>query len=77
MKNVIRLPRWAVSVEESVYAVVNNRLKTVPVDVVRTEGDYVYVAGGISKGDTVIVTRLVDPLEKSLLAIVNRKETKG
>ncbi len=68
LQNVIRLPRQAVTFENKVYlANADNRLKTVAVDVVRSEGEYVYVGQGLASDDTVIVTRLVDPLENSLL----------
>jgi multidrug efflux pump subunit AcrA (membrane-fusion protein) len=70
MENVYRLPRWAVSFRNTVYTVQNNRLKTVPVTVVRSQGDQTFVAAGLNPGDRVITTRLVDPLENSLLEIV-------
>lgn len=75
MQNVIRLPRWAVTFENRIYTVVDDRLKTIPVTVIRAEGDSVYITGEISDGDTVITTRLVDPLENSLVAITNSQET--
>ena len=68
MRAVYRLPRQAVSFENKAYLVdADNRLKTVDVRVERIEGDYVYVGQGISPGDTVILTRLIDPLENALL----------
>jgi len=86
MKQVIRLPRLAVSFENTVFTVVRNqlktiqvtvvcedRLKTVPVTVVREEGDVVYVSEGLKAGDRVITTRLIDPLENTLLSIMNPK----
>ncbi len=77
MRSVIKLPRWAVSFENTVYTIVDNRLKTVQVKVVRTEGDIVYLTGELSDNDTVITTRLVDPLENSLLNITNKQEVEG
>jgi len=47
-------------------------LKTVSVEVAKTDGEYAYVTGGINPGDTVITTRLIDPLENALLAITNK-----
>jgi hypothetical protein len=38
--------------------------------VARVDGDDAYITGGLSNGDRVIVTRLVDPLENSLLEIL-------
>lgn len=70
MRDVYRLPRQAVSFENKVYLVnEDSRLKTVDVTVVRIEGEYVYVGQGLNPGDTVILTRLIDPLEKALLEI--------
>ena len=69
LTGVFRLPRPAVSFENTVYKVVENRLKTVSVNVARLEGDFAYIAGGLSTGDTVVTTRLIDPLENALLEI--------
>ncbi len=68
MHDVYRLPRQAVSFENKAYLVnADNRLETVDVRVERIEGDYVYVGQGLNPGDTVIVTRIIDPLENALL----------
>ncbi|GAB6904437.1 Efflux transporter, RND family, MFP subunit [Desulfosarcina cetonica] len=68
MAGVVRLPRQAVTYENKVYlASAARRLKTAGVTVVRSEGEYVYVGQGLQAGDTVIITRLIDPLENSLL----------
>jgi len=68
MHDVYRLPRQAVSFENKAFlANADNRLQTVSVAVERSEGEFVYVGRGLSPGDTVIVTRLIDPLENALL----------
>jgi multidrug efflux pump subunit AcrA (membrane-fusion protein) len=69
LKNVVKLPRWAVSYENTVYMSVDGRLKTVPVEVARLDSDNAYISGGINPGDLVVTTRLVSPLENSLLTI--------
>jgi len=69
LTNVFKLPRQAVSFENTVYTAVENRLKTISVHVARLEGDIAYIAGGLNPGDTVITTRLIDPLENALLEI--------
>lgn len=70
MRNVYRLPRQAVSFDNKVYlADADSRLKTVDVTVARIEGESVYVDHGLNPGDTVILTRLIEPLEKALLEI--------
>jgi RND family efflux transporter MFP subunit len=74
LHNVFRLPRHAVSFENTVYIAVDNRLKTVRVNVARVDGENAYVAGGINIGDMVVTTRLIDPLENALLEITNRSE---
>jgi len=72
MRDVYRLPRQAVSFENKVYLVnANNRLETADVRVERIEGDYVYIGQGLNPGDTVILTRLIDPLENTLLEIAD------
>jgi RND family efflux transporter MFP subunit len=71
LHNVFRLPRQAVSFENTVFIAVGNRLKTMPVKVARVEGENTYVAGGLNTGDMVITTRLIDPLENALLEITN------
>ena len=72
LHNVIQLPRQAVSFENTVYLAVSNRLKTVPVKVARIEGENAYVADGLNTGDMVVITRLIDPLENTLLQITNK-----
>lgn len=69
MEKVVPVPRWAVSMENTVYVARENRLKTVPVSVARVEGDKAFIAEGVAEGDLIITTRLVDPLESSLLDI--------
>ena len=73
MKNVFRLPHYAVSFEKTVYVASDNRLTTVPVHVERTEDGFTYVSEGLKTGDLVIVTRLVDPLENTLLELDMKK----
>ena len=72
MNNVFRLPRQAVSFENRVNLAINNRLKTVPVNVARIEGENAYVYEGLKPGDMVVTTRLSDPLENALLEITNK-----
>jgi multidrug efflux pump subunit AcrA (membrane-fusion protein) len=69
MSQVVALPRWAVSFEDTVYVVRNNRLKTVDVQVMRIQGEKAFISGGLQPGEQVIVTRLVNPLENTLVKI--------
>ncbi len=75
LHKVIRLPRWAVSFENTVYTSVNNRLKTIHVTVARIEGEDTFVSDGISPGAIVVTTRLIDPLENSLLKVTNIRDS--
>ncbi len=68
MREVFRLPRWAVTFDSEVYiANAESRLERRLVEVARSDGDEVYVSSGLETGDLVIVTRLVSPLPDSLL----------
>lgn len=71
LENVISLPQWAVSFENTVYVSRNQRLKTIPVTVARIQGNRAYISEGLKKGDTVVTTRLVDPLENVRLEIAD------
>jgi RND family efflux transporter MFP subunit len=70
LEQAIQVPRAAVSYKNTVFTVKDNRLKTVSVEVARVDNDNAYITGGISDGDMVITTRLVDPLENALLEIL-------
>ncbi|NQU65193.1 MAG: HlyD family efflux transporter periplasmic adaptor subunit [SAR324 cluster bacterium] len=72
MRQVYRLPRWAVGFNNTVYLFVEGRLKTIPVTIARIQKDEVFVSGGLKTGDIVVITRLIDPLENSLLEIVTQ-----
>jgi RND family efflux transporter MFP subunit len=69
MHDVIPLPRWAVSFENTVYVSSDSRLKTVSVEVERVQGEEAFVSRGLASGDVVVITRLIDPLENSLLEL--------
>lgn len=77
LHDVFQLPRQAVSFENTVHISVKGRLKTVPVDVVRVDGENAYVESGINDGDMVITTRLIDPLENTLLQLSDNQTYPG
>lgn len=77
MQAVVAVPRWAVSMDDTVYVARDGRLKTVPVTVARVEDGRAYIATGLADGDRVITTRLVDPLENSLLEITGGEARTG
>lgn len=70
LENVYRVPRWAVSFENTVYVAVDDKLKTIPVEVARVQGDESFISMGLNPGDSVITTRLIDPMENSMLMIL-------
>lgn len=70
LDNTYQVPRAVVSFKNTLFVAEDKRLKTLPVEVARVDGDYAYISGGLKNGDRVIVTRLVDPLENILLEIM-------
>lgn len=67
LTGVFRAPRWAVSVDQTVYLSVDSRLSTRPVRVAYTHQDEVFIDDGLEPGELLVVTRLSDPLENILL----------
>ena len=74
MKGVVELPSQAVSFKNSVYLIKDQRLLTVPVSVARVQAGKSYISKGLQEGDLVVTTRLVDPLERSLVELVSGAE---
>jgi RND family efflux transporter MFP subunit len=70
LPDAYRVPREAVSYANTVFTAQGDRLKTRPVQVARVDGDDAFITRGLSDGDRVIVTRLVDPMENSLLELL-------
>ena len=70
LERAFALPRAAVSFEQTVYLVEDGRLHTRKVEVARTEQGTTYVTDGLEEGEQVIVTRLENPLENSLVNIL-------
>lgn len=70
LERAFALPRAAVSFEQTVYLVEDGRLRTRKVVVARTEQGTTYVTDGLEEGEQVIVTRLENPLENSLVNIL-------
>lgn len=77
LKNVYRLPNWAVSYNNTVYKIRESRLKTVPVEMARMEGDTAIVSDGLQPGDLVVTTRLSDPLENTLLEVTHVQDQRS
>jgi len=65
--DVFRLPRWTVSFDGFTYVADGNRLRRRAVNAVRTQGEETFVDEGLSPGELVVITRLVDPLPGILL----------
>jgi RND family efflux transporter MFP subunit len=73
IENAVLLPQWAVSFENTVYVSQENRLQTRAVQVARTQKNNSIITGGLKPGELVVITRLVDPLENSLLEVSERR----
>jgi RND family efflux transporter MFP subunit len=69
LDRVFVLPRQAVTFEGNVYVVENNRLRVRRVEVARVQDGRALITSGLEDGETVIVTRLENPLENSLVRI--------
>jgi RND family efflux transporter MFP subunit len=70
LDDVYILPRSAVTFDAKVHlADENDRLRTVSVEILRAQRDDIIVSGGIQSGDRIITTRLIAPLEGTLLDI--------
>lgn len=74
--NVARIPRSAVSQDETVYLVNTERLKSQPVEVVRYEGETALVSGGLKEGDVVLKTRPGNALDGVRVSITNELKEK-
>ncbi len=74
LESVFRVPRESVSYDEKLYVARSNRLVTVDVNVEYVDSSHSYLSAGISEGEQVITTRLVDPLEGSLLDTTPEEE---
>lgn len=68
-EGVFAVPRHALNRRNEVYCAVDGTLKTTPVHVVHTDREQAYVDQGLVQGDVVLVSRLVNPLEQSPIAI--------
>ena len=63
LENAVRVPLKALTVDNTVYTCIDDRLKTTPVEVKRRDKTFAYVSEGLQDGDLIIATRLVNPLE--------------
>lgn len=70
LHGAFRIPEHAVSYDGNVYLVVENRLRTVQVERTLILGEDAVITKGLSPGDVVVTTRLVNPLENALLAVM-------
>lgn len=74
LERVFALPRQAVSFEETVFVVEDQRLLTRKVEVARMQNTQALVRAGLKEGELVILTRLENPLENSLVKIRNHEK---
>ncbi len=76
LPQVATLPATAVTFDKTVYLVKEGRLKTTSVSVARLEKETAYIDSGLVPGDQVIITRLSDPIENSLVEISGAPDKK-
>ena len=69
LDKVFVLPRQAVTYEGNVHVVISSRLHTRKVEVARVQDNKALITGGLQEGETVIITRLENPLENALVRI--------
>jgi multidrug efflux pump subunit AcrA (membrane-fusion protein) len=68
MKNIFRLDSKSVSFENTIFiADEDKRLKTQAIKVARVQDGFTFISEGLEAGDQIVTTRLVNPLEHSLL----------
>ncbi len=70
LDNVYKVPRWSVTDGDTIYVVEANRLKTHSIVRAYSQGQFVFISRGITPGETIILTRLVDPMENALVKSV-------
>jgi RND family efflux transporter MFP subunit len=75
LSDVFVLPRRAVNFEGRVYVVSDGRLHSRNVDVARVQDNKAFVTGGLTAGETVVTTRLENPLENTLVRIEKSGDT--
>jgi len=70
LEDVMILPRYTLLANDLVWvADRENRLRTRYVDVITSSGDQVYIRSGLEAGDQVILTRMENPLNSTLVQV--------
>jgi RND family efflux transporter MFP subunit len=69
LESVVVLPAQAVSFEGDVYVVRENRLHRLRVETARIQDGKALVVSGLEDGERVIITRLENPLENTLVQV--------
>ncbi len=75
LDKVFLLPRQAVTFEGIVFVVKENRLHSRQVEVAGEQDGKVLITGGLEEGDTIITTRLENPLESALVRLDHNDES--
>ena len=70
LENVVVLPRYTLQANNLIWtADAEGRLRPKEVEVLTINGDDVYISGGLANGDSVVLTRLENPLNGSPVQI--------
>jgi RND family efflux transporter MFP subunit len=68
LEDVVVLPRYTLQANDLVWvADQENRLRARTVEVITSNGDEVYIRGGLVAGDQVVLTRMENPLNSTLV----------
>ncbi len=67
VEQAIKLPSQAVSFKNTVHIVRDSRLKTIPIKSELLDDEFTMITAGLNENDRVIINRLSDPLENSLV----------
>lgn len=70
VNHAVKVPRSSLNSDNTVFVARDMRLKTLGVETVMSDGDYVYVTGAFESGDSLITTSLTNPIENTRLTFV-------
>ena len=70
VNHAVKAPRSSLNSDNTVFVARDMRLKTLGVETLMSDGDYVYVTGAFEPGDSLITTSLTNPIENTRLTFV-------
>lgn len=73
INNIVKVPREAVHYRNTAYLAMDSRLKTTSVKVKWSDDDFFYISKGFRPHDLIIISRLSEPVENSLVEASDEK----